>query len=182
MTITGKRLTVDEFEELGRRGVYGEDDRVELINGEVVAMSPVGGKHVEVLNLLTRVASRQVGDEYLVQVQSPIRISTDGEPMPDLAIVRDRPYGGQLPTEADTLLVIEVSDTTLRYDRTTKLPLYAAAGIPEAWIVNLRDHRIERFAEPRDGAYRQSVVAGLGQTLASLVVPALVVEVMAVLR
>ena len=182
MTITGKRLSVEEFEDLGRQGVLGEDDRVELIHGEVVTMPPVGGEHVEVVGLLTRAAVRQLGNEYPVLVQSPIRLSADGEPMPDLAIVRDRLYGAQLPTEDDVLLVIEVSDTTLRYDRTTKLPLYAAAGIPEVWIVNLRARQIERYTAPHNGAYGQEAVIQRGQTLTSLVLPELSIAASTMLR
>jgi Uma2 family endonuclease len=182
MTITGKRLSVEDFEELGRQGILGEGDRVELIHGEVVTMPPVGGEHVEVVGLLTRAAVRQISDDYLVLVQSPIRLSADGEPMPDLAIVRDRPYGTQLPTEADILLLIEVSDTTLRYDRMTKLPLYAAAGIPVVWIVNLRARQIERYTAPQNGAYGQETVAQRGQTLTSLVLPELNVAVSTILR
>jgi Uma2 family endonuclease len=182
MTIVGKRLTVEEFEELGRQGVLDEDDRVELIHGEIVTMPPVGGEHVEVVGLLTRAAVRQLGNDYLVLVQSPVRLSTDGEPLPDLAIVRDRPYGDQLPTEADVLLVIEVSDTTLRYDRTTKLALYATAGIPEVWIVNLRVRQIERYTAPHGNAYTQDAVAERGQTLSSIALPELIVPVSTTLR
>ena len=182
MTITGKRLTVEEFEDLGRQGIYGEDDRVELIHGEIVTMAPVGGEHVEALSLLNRTVVLQVGTLYLVQMQSPIRLSNDGEPMPDLAIVRDRPYGAQVPTEADVLLVIEVSDTTLRYDRTTKLALYAAVGIPEVWIVNLRARQIERYTAPEGDRYTQDAVAERGQTLTSIVLPELSIPVSTILR
>lgn len=182
MTIIGKRLTVEEFEDLGRQGIYGEDDRVELIHGEIVTMPPVGGEHVEALGLLTRATVRQVGNDFLVLVQSPIRLSIDGEPMPDLVIVRDRPYGAQIPTEADVLLVIEVSDTTLRYDRTTKLALYAAAGIPEVWIVNLRVRQIERYNAPEGDRYTQDAVAERGQTLTSIVLPELSIPVSTILR
>lgn len=182
MTITNKRLTVAEFEDLGRQGIYGEDDRVELIHGEIVTMPPVGGEHVEAIGLITRSVIRQIDDTLLVHVQSPIRLSNDGEPMPDLVVVRDRPYGDQLPTEADVLLLIEVSDTTLRYDRTVKLPLYAAAGIPEVWIVNVRVGLIERYTEPRDGEYQQAVAAERGQTLTSTSLPTLSVAVSSILR
>jgi Uma2 family endonuclease len=182
MTIVGKRLTVEEFEDLERQGILGEDDRVELIHGEIVAMAPVGGEHVEGLSLLNRTVVLQVGTSYLVQMQSPIRLSNDGEPMPDLAIVRDRPYGKQLPSEADVLVVFEVSDTTLCYDRMTKLPLYAAAGIPEVWIVNLRARQIERYNVPQGDQYTDDAVAGRGQTLDSVILPELTIAVNTILR
>jgi Uma2 family endonuclease len=182
MTIVGKRLTVKEFEDLERQGILGEDDRVELIHGEIVTMAPVGGEHVEGLGLLTRSVGRQIDDDYLILVQSPIRLSNDGEPMPDLAIVRDRPYGKQLPSEADVLVIFEVSDTTLRYDRMTKLPLYAAAGIPEVWIVNLRARQIERYTVPQGDQYTEDAVAGRGQTLDSVILPELTIAVSSILR
>jgi len=99
-----------------------------------------------------------------------------------IVIVRDRPYGDQLPTEADVLLVIEVSDTTLRYDRTTKLALYATAGIPEVWMVNLRVRQIERYTAPQRNAYTQDAVAERGQTLSSIALPELIVPVSTILR
>ena len=111
--IARRRFTVEDYHRMAEAGILGEDDRVELIAGEIVEMSPVGGRHVEAVSRFTRLLSRQVGDGMLVNVQSPIRLANDGEPEPDLAVVRDRAYGGELPTAADVLLVIEVADTSL---------------------------------------------------------------------
>ena len=171
------RFSVEEYHKLGETGIFHEDDRVELIAGEIVEMSPVGGRHVEAVSRFTRLLSRQVGDGMLVNVQSPIRLANDGEPEPDLAVVRDRAYGGELPTAADVLLVIEVADTSLAYDRNVKLPLYAAAGIPESWLYDVGAAAIERHSEPRNGRYRLVALAGRGESLTSTVLPAVTLSV-----
>jgi len=175
--IARRRFTVEDYHRMAEAGILGEDDRVELIAGEIVEMSPVGGRHVEAVSRFTRLLSRQVGDGMLVNVQSPIRLTNDGEPEPDLAVVRDRAYGGELPTAADVLLVIEVADTSLAYDRNVKLPLYAAAGIPEAWLYDVGAAAIERHSEPRNGRYRLVALAGRGESLTSTVLPAVTLSV-----
>ena len=175
------RFTVDEYEEMIRVGILQEDDRVELVQGEIVEMSPVGGRHVKSVGRFNRLLSRQAGEDLLVQVQSPIRLSDNSEPEPDLAVVQDREYGRGLPTPADVLLVVEVADSSLEYDRDTKLDLYAAADIPEGWLADLQHGRLWRYSEPRAGAYRLIVMAGRGESLPSTVLPGLVVPVDVVL-
>ena len=128
-----------------------------------------------------RLLSRQLGDDALVSVQNPLRLSDDDEPQPDLAVLRDRDYGDAVPTAADALLVIEVADTSRDADRNTKLPLYAAAGIAEAWLVDLVAESIERHTEPRANGYRLIARAGRGESLASTVLPALTLVADAVL-
>lgn len=164
-------FTVAEYERMGAAGIFGEDARVELVRGEVVAMSPVGPRHADSVAMLTRRLTRQAPDDVLVTVQSPIRLPDDSEPQPDLALVRFARYTRALPGGADVFAVVEVSDTSRDYDRAIELPLYAAAGIPEAWLADLVAGRLERHSEPGPDGYQQIALAGPGQTLASTVFP-----------
>lgn len=168
------RFTVDEYERLGAAGIFGEDDRVELIRGEIIQMSPVGPRHADGVPLLNRLLTRRVPDDVLVTVQSPIRLPDDSEPEPDLALVRFARYTRALPGAADTFVAFEVADSSRDYDRAVKPPLYAAAGIPEAWLADLIADRLERHSDPGPAGYRQVAAAGRGEALASTVFPALV--------
>jgi Uma2 family endonuclease len=175
------RFSVEDYHRMAEIGIFGEDGgedaRVELIEGEIVVMSPIGGKHAHTTNQFNRRLVRQVGDDFVVSVQNPIRLTDYSEPQPDLAVIRDRDYRGETPPAADVLLVIEVSDTTLSNDRNVKVPLYAAAGIPEAWIADLKGGRIVRFSEPREGRYQVVAHARRGETMASLVLPTISIAV-----
>ncbi len=166
-------FSVDEYERMGEVGILGEDDRVELIYGEIEFMSPIGGPHVSCLNRSNRAVTRQIdGDTYFVQIQCPIRIPNKrSEPQPDLAIVRVGYDERRVPDASDVRLVVEVSDSSLEFDRSVKLPLYAAAGIPEAWLFNLGAKRIERHTDPQPDGYRSVAYAERGQRLASTVLP-----------
>ena len=175
-----RRFTVEDYHRMGEAGILTEDDRVELIEGTIVELSPIRDPHARAVNHLTEfLVVRLAGGDVTVSVQNPIRLSGDTEPQPDLAVLRGRDRG--LAEAADVLLVIEVADTSRRYDRNVKLPLYAAAGIPEAWLVDLVARTIERHAEPRDGRNRQTTIARRGESLASTVLPAVILSVDAVL-
>ncbi len=171
------RFTVAEYERMGEAGILGEDDRVELLAGEIIEMSPTGPVHAYSLALLTNHVAAWVGETALLSVQSPIRLDDASEPQPDLAVLRQRNYRAALPGPADVLLVIEVADSSRDYDRATKLPRYAAAGIPESWLADLVAGVLERHSEPRDGLYRQIAIGRPGDTLASTVLPALAIPV-----
>jgi Uma2 family endonuclease len=168
------RFTAAEYEMMGKVGILGEDDRVELIGGEIVEMSPIGETHVRAVTRLTRLLSQVVGETYYVSVQNPIRLADYDEPQPDLAVVRG---DGGTATAADVLLVIEVADSTRDFDRGEKLPRYAAAGIPEAWLADLSSGILERHSEPRDGLYRQVSLGRPGERLSSTVLPDLAIPV-----
>jgi Uma2 family endonuclease len=139
-------------------------------------MSPIGDPHVDCTNAYNELLVSVPGKTWVVSIQNPIRLSNHNEPQPDIALVR-RGYGGGVPGAADVLLVIEVSDTTLRYDRNVKLPLYAASGIPEVWITDLKGGRVVRFSDPREGRYEIVAHARRGETMASLVLPAIAIAV-----
>ncbi|HJR07043.1 MAG TPA: Uma2 family endonuclease [Pyrinomonadaceae bacterium] len=152
-------FSVAEFERMGEAGVFTKDARLELIEGEIIEMSPIGSRHAACVKFLSRFLNRVVGDIALVSTQDPIRLNDFSEPEPDIALLRlrDNFYSDAHPTPADVLLIIEVADTTLGYDRQVKAPLYAKAGIAEVWIINLTDEQIEVYAEPSGGTY-QTVV------------------------
>ena len=115
--VTRRRFTVREYHRMAEAGILHEDDRVELIEGELIEMAAIGTRHFTCVNGLTRFLVRSVGDEAIVSVQNPVRLDEYGEPQPDLAVIRPRDYRESLPTPEDVLLLIEVSDTTLAYDR-----------------------------------------------------------------
>lgn len=174
-----RRFTVDEYECMGRAGILHEDDRVELLDGEVIVMAAVGSRHVAcVMDLAEWFTLRSTG-RARVSVQNPVRLSSGSEPEPDIAILRLRPdrYIQALPGPEDVLLLIEVADTSLRYDRETKLPLYAAAGIPEVWIVDLESERVLVYRSPRGGGYQYAAVVERGGTLTPESFPALVLPI-----
>lgn len=172
-----RRFTVADYERMVTAGILTEDDRIELVGGEIFEMSPIGGRHVQCVNRLTGFLSRNAGPGMVVSVQNPVRLPPDGEPQPDLAIIHDRDYSGLLPTVADVLLVIEVADSSREYDRGMKFPLYAAAGITEAWLVDIVAATVERYTEPRAGSYRVVTYAHTGESLPSTVIPSLSIPV-----
>ncbi len=135
--VAAKRFTVDEFHRMAEAGVFAEDDRLELLDGEIIQMNPVGRRHVATVNRLTRVLGRVFGDRALISVQNPIVLNPHAEPQPDVVLLRPRDddYERALPAGTDTYLVVEVSDTTLRYDTTRKVRAYARGGVPALWVV-----------------------------------------------
>ena len=146
--LTRWRFTVHDYHRMGEAGILHEDDRVELIQGELVQMTAIGTRHFSCVNRLNRLMVLNFGDEAIVSVQNPVRLNEYNEPQPDVTVIRTRDYRESLPMPEDVLLLIEVSDTTLAYDRGIKLPLYARAGIGEVWIVNLPGEIIERHTGP----------------------------------
>lgn len=144
-----RRLTVDEYHRMGEAGILTDDDRVELIEGELVAMAPIGSEHIATTNLLTRLLVLAVGDRGIVSVGNPVRLTRHSEPQPDFAVLKLRnDYRRTLPRPEDTMLAVEVANTSLDYDRKVKLALYARSGIPEVWIVNLSAGEVEVYRSP----------------------------------
>ena len=171
-----RRFTVDEYHRMAEVGIFMEDDPVELIAGEIVEKIPVTPRHVWCTNRLNHLLIPRLGDGLLASPRNPVRLSDDSEPEPDFAVIRDCPYEA-LPTPADVLLVIEVADTSQEYDRKVKLPLYAAAGIPEAWLIDLAAETVERHTDPGKGFYRLTTLALHGESLTSTVLPDLTIVV-----
>jgi Uma2 family endonuclease len=181
--IRTRRFTVEEYHRMAEAGILGEDDRVELVGGELVEMTPIGTRHLACVVALTHLLVEASGRRWFVSAQNPVRLSERDEPQPDLSLLGRRPNPGAPapPGPEDVLLVVEVSDTTLSYDRNVKLPLYAQAGIAEAWIVDLAGQKVEVHHGPGPRGYRDLWAFGPGEKVSSAVVGGLSVPVDAVL-
>jgi Uma2 family endonuclease len=151
------RFTADEYHQMAEAGVLRDDDRVELIEGEIVDMTPVGPRHIAVVNRLTQALVKACGDRAIVQIQASIRLGPHSEPQLDAVLLRPRPdfYETAVPGPESVLLVIEVADSSLPYDRGVKLALYARAGIREVWLVDLTRNHVEVHREPTRDGYRR---------------------------
>ena len=162
---TRRRFTVDEYCAMAEAGILAADERVELLDGEIFVMPPIGPPHEDGTTRLSRDLILQLGDRAWVRVQNSVRLNDYGLPEPDIAVVRFRDdYHRNRPTPADVLLVIEVADSSLGRDRELKLPHYAAAGIPEVWIANVTARQVEAFHDPVDGVYQsRRIVPADGQ-------------------
>lgn len=162
-------FSVDEYHRMLETGILSEDDHVELIQGEIVKMSPIGSRHVACVNRLNGLINRKVSQDVIVSVQNPFRLDDYSEPQPDIALVKSRDdfYAQSLATSADLLMIIEVADTSVEVDRRVKLPLYARAGIPEVWLANLPEDRVETYLEPLNGIYQRVRIAKRGECLSS---------------
>lgn len=174
-TFTAYRFTVEEYRRMGEAGVFSPDARVELIEGEVVKMSPIGKRHAAAVDVAGELSKEQLGRNVIVRVQNPVQLDDYSEPQPDISTLkrRDDFYRHGHPRPEDILLIIEVSDSTLEYDRRVKVPLYARAGIPEVWIFNLIDECVELFADPSGGAYGTAAVYSRGEGVQSRTLAAL---------
>ena len=151
------RWTVAEYHRMGEVGLLNEDSRVELIDGEIVEMAPIGSSHGGNVNRFIRLFSKIVGDKAIIAAQNPVALGGYSEPELDIALLRWRAddYVQSHPHPEDVLLLIEVSDSTLRYDHDVKIPLYAKNGIPEVWLLDIPNRQLEIYREPINGEYQQ---------------------------
>jgi Uma2 family endonuclease len=173
------RFSLDEYEAMIEHGILTHDDRVELLAGEIVEKMTIGSRHAACVKKLNRVFSTALGGRVIVSVQDPIRLPPDSEPEPDLSIVKPRDdfYAQAHPSPQDVLLIVEVADSSLPVDRSVKLPLYAASGIAEYWIVDLINNAIELYTEPRDGRYTGSRIMRGDETITPTAFPDVVVRI-----
>ncbi len=179
LLLTRHRLNVDDYHRMAEAGILGEDDRVELIDGDLIDMAPIGQDHAATVNGLTRVLVMACGDRAIVSIQNPARLDRFNEPQPDVTLFRPRADNyrtGAPPGPADVLLLVEVSDSTLRYDRAVKLPLYARAGIGEVWIVDLRRRVVDVHRTPAGNEYTTVETHGPDATVTLALAPEIRVE------
>lgn len=172
-------FTVSEYHRMAEAGIFTEDDRVELIEGEIVAMSPIGPRHAAcVKKMAGLIRDLLSGKPVVVGVQDPVRLSDDSEPQPDLSIVRTRDdfYAAGHPGPEDVLLLIEVADASVIYDRNTKIPLYARSGIREVWLVDLVTNAVEVHSLPSGSGYSHTQRFERGATVTSTELPDLRME------
>src|ERR1041385_6273192 len=179
MPLTARRFTVDQYDRMGRAGVFHEDDRVELLDGLIIEMSPIGPGHAGCVMALTGLLTPLDAGRALVSVQNPVRLGGHSEPQPDVALLalRADAYRRAHAQPEDVLLVIEVADASLEHDREIKVPLYAAAGVPEVWLVNLTDDAVTLYRDPVGGRYATVRTAGRGETVTSLRLPGVTLRV-----
>jgi Uma2 family endonuclease len=172
-------FTVDEYHRMSQAGILSDDDRVELIEGEIIKMSPIGKLHASCVKRLNAILNRRVGQFAIISVQDPIQLNEHSEPEPDIALLklRDDYYSQQLPTAKDVVLIIEVADTSVEYDRNVKLPLYARAGIAESWLANLPAEKVEVHSEPVNGIYQQVRELRRGDSISPEALPTLALKV-----
>lgn len=167
------RFTVDDFHRLGDLGFFGEDDRIELIEGRLIDMAPIGSEHASLVAYLNALLVRAIGDRAILYPQNPLQLGDDCECYPDLTLLRPRAdrYAGRNPTAADVFLVVEIAKSSLRHDRDTKMPLYARHGIPEAWLFDLDGRRITVYREPEPEGYRLALKPVREEILSPLALP-----------
>ena len=176
---TRRRFTVAEYYAMADAGILGENDRVELLEGDLIVMPPIGDWHAASVDLFTNLLPPRLQGQAIVRVQNPTRLNKRSEPQPDVMLLRWRDdfYQGGHPGPGDVLLLIEVADTSVDYDRGAKLSAYARAGIPEVWIVTRENRRIEAYTEPEGGAYARVRHAGAGARIAPQAFPDVVLDV-----
>lgn len=166
------RFTVDDYYKMIELGMLENYERAEIIDGELIQKMTIGDRHAWVVDLLNRFFSRNLADNILVRVQNPLRLSDYDEPEPDILLADLSKYDGKRhPRPNEVILVVEVSDATLKYDRDEKLPLYAKAEIQEVWIVNLRSNVIEVHQDPELGLYQHVRIFKVGESVESKVLP-----------
>ncbi len=170
--IRTRRFTAQEYHRMAEAGILGEDDRVELVGGELVEMTPIGTRHLACVVALNHLLVEASKGRWFVSVQNPVRLGERDEPQPDLSLLRRRPSPGAPapPGPGDVSAVIEVSDTTLSYDRNVKLPLYARSGVPEAWIVDLAGRKVEVHSDPGPDGYGARRSFAPGERISSRIV------------
>jgi Uma2 family endonuclease len=157
-------FTVEEWHRMGETGLLGDDARMELLDGEVIEMSPIGSRHAGCVNRLTSMLVHAVGDRAVVAVQNPVGLDDRSEPVPDVAVLRPRDdaYSLSHPQPGDVVLLVEVADSSLAFDRGRKALAYARAGVAEVWVVDLAGETVEVMRSPRPDGYGRIVVAGRG--------------------
>ena len=177
--VTKKLFTVDEYYRMAEAGIFDEDSRVELIEGEIIEMSPVGNRHVACVDRANSLFVTRLEGKAIVSIQNPIRLSNYTEPQPDIVVLKPRVdyYASKRHSPEDTLLVIEVSDTTLRYDRNRKAPLYAKSGVSELWIENLENDVILVFRDPGPETFATLLTFHRGESISMQAFPEIVLQV-----
>ncbi len=166
-------ITADEYVRMGELGIIGPEERVELIEGEIVLMPPMNGPHISSIMRINELFVKRLSGHAMIFPQGPVRVSSISEPEPDFAVLhrRDDYYGHKRPNEPNVYALVECADSSLRYDRGTKLRVYAKAGVQEYWIVNLVEHCLEVHREPHDLGYAVREVRRPGESVGFIAFP-----------
>jgi len=177
--VAKKLFTVDEYQRMGEAGIFHPEARLELIEGEIIEMRPVGNRHMACVNRANALFSARLAGKVMVSVQNAVRLSRYTEPQPDILLARPRDdyYANKRISPEDTLLVIEISDTTVRYDRNRKMPLYAKSGVSELWIENLQEDVILVYRKPSPETYATSLAYDRGESISLQAFPEVLFKV-----
>ena len=171
--VTKYRFTADDYQRMGQAGILSEDDRVELIDGEIVAMMPIGPRHCAAVDRANRAMVMGAGDTAIVRVQGSVRLNLFNEPEPDLVLLLPRTdfYASGHPGPADILLIVEIADSSLDYDRDVKAAVYARLGVREYWLADLNDEWLSCYSAPEGGVYLKIQQYHRGQSVAPQLLP-----------
>ncbi len=166
-----RKFTIQEYHQMLDSGIIAMDERIELLKGEIIAMSPIGIKHAACVRRLNNILSQHLQGEAIIDIQNPLELDNLSEPQPDIALLKPRAdfYATAHPQSKDIFLIIEVADRTVKSDREVKIPLYAENQIAEVWLVDINGESIEVYREPRNNKYQTVFCFRRGQTLSPLV-------------
>jgi Uma2 family endonuclease len=172
------RHSVSEFQQMAQAGILAEDDRLELIDGDLIDMTPIGSRHAGAVSRLTRLFGAAVGADVIVSVQNPVQLDRYSQPQPDLALLRPRAdfYAHAHPQPADVMLIVEVAEASLDYDRDMKVPLYARHGIPEVWLLDVAGRCMTVFRAPGSDGYGEQRRIVSAESIAPVLLPAVVID------
>lgn len=172
------KLSVNDYYRMGEAGILHEDDRIELIEGDLIDMAPIGSRHAGMVTRLDRLLGRAVNDRAVISVQNPLHLSDRSVPQPDVMMLKPRSddYIDALPEPADVLVLIEVADSSIDYDRKTKLPLYARHGIPEVWLIDLNTQCLEHYAQPSEEGYGQRETMDHRHKISPALLPEVIID------
>lgn len=179
VAVTRKRFTADEYQRMGQAGILRREDRVELIDGEIVTKMTIGPRHSASVDRANRLLVTRAGESAIVRVHGAVRVNLYSEPEPDLVLLRPRAdfYVSGHPGPADIQLIIEVAESSIHYDRDVKAPLYARCDVHEYWLVDLNENVLHRYLLPERGSYRTAQRFARGQSLAPELLPNCVVSI-----
>lgn len=179
MKLLTKKFTVNTYEKMLEKEIFTPQDRLELINGEIIEMSPIGLQHATTVIRFTNIFPLFFQNKALVSVQNPITLNDYSQPEPDLVLLKSRDdfYEQKRPTAEDIFLLVEVSDSTLKYDQEIKLPIYAQNNIMETWIINLNNHSVEVYRQPKNGHYQQVQIFTKKDTISCLAFPEIILKI-----
>ncbi len=175
--IPHRKFTVEQYYQMAETGILAPDERVELLEGEIIEMAPIGPRHLICVNKLTRYLNSQLDESIMVNTQNPIRLTNFSEPEPDVSLIKDAAQLTEVPTSEATILAIEVADSTLDRDRTIKQRIYANANIPEYWIINLPEDVVEVYRAPMGDKYQDVKVVAREAFISPLLLPNLSLSV-----
>jgi len=182
--IAVRRLSVQDYHRMAESGILQPDERIELLEGQIIQMAAKGTAHSAAVSRIESVLRARLAGEVLLRFQDPVRLNDYSEPEPDVAVVRPDPlyYEDHHPNPSEVYLLIEVSDTTLKFDRETKAPAYARSGITEYWVLDVNDRKLHVYQVPSAEGYQSETILSEGLTVAPLAFPDCVIVVRELLR